>query len=58
MFALSLGSFNLLMCTSSAESETHSNGRALGIGQVMVWASHIDSEHGVLSSIIGYVIYI
>jgi hypothetical protein len=42
MFRLSLGSFDLWMCTSFAELETHSNGRVLGIGQVMVWTSHID----------------
>jgi hypothetical protein len=29
-------------CTSSAELEIHSNGRALGIGQVMVWSSHVE----------------
>jgi hypothetical protein len=36
MFGLSLGSFDLWMCTSSAKLETHLNSRALGIGQVMV----------------------
>jgi hypothetical protein len=56
MFRLSLGSFDLWMCTSSTELETHSNGRVLGIGHVMVWISHIDSEHGDLNSIIGYVL--
>jgi hypothetical protein len=56
MFGLSSGSFNLWMCTSSAELETHSNNRVLGIGQVMVWTSHVDSEYGDLSSIIGYVL--
>jgi hypothetical protein len=30
----------LWMCTSSAELETHSNGRVLGIGHVTVWTSH------------------
>jgi hypothetical protein len=49
MFRLSLGSFDLWMCTSSAELETHSNGRVLGIGQVMVWTSHVDVEYGDLS---------
>jgi hypothetical protein len=44
------------MCTSSAELETHSNNRVLGVGQVMVWTSHVDSEYGDLSSIIGYVL--
>jgi hypothetical protein len=44
------------MCTSSAELETHSNGRVLGIGQVMVWTSHVDSEYGDLSSTFGYVL--
>jgi hypothetical protein len=44
MIGLSSGSFNLWMCTSSAELETHSNGRDLGIGHVMVWTSHVDSE--------------
>jgi hypothetical protein len=33
--------------------ETHSNGRVLGIGQVMVWTSHVDIEYGDLSSCIG-----
>jgi hypothetical protein len=56
MFGLSLDSSDLWMCTSSAELETHSNGCVLGIGQVMVWTSHIDSEHGDLSSVIGYVL--
>jgi hypothetical protein len=56
MFKLSSGSFNLWMCTSSVELETHSNGHVLSIGQVMVWTSHIDSKFGVLSSVIGYVI--
>jgi hypothetical protein len=55
-FRLSSGSFDLWMCTSSAELETHSNGHVLGIGQVMVWASHIDSEYGDLSSIFGHVL--
>jgi hypothetical protein len=36
MFRLSLGSSDLWMCTSSAKLETHSNGRVLDIGQVMV----------------------
>jgi hypothetical protein len=36
MFILSLGNFDLWMCTSFAELETHSNGRVLGIGQVML----------------------
>jgi hypothetical protein len=50
MFELSLGSFDLWMCTSSTELETHSNGRVLGTGQVMVWTSHVDYVHGDLSS--------
>jgi hypothetical protein len=50
MFGLSLGSSDLWMCTSSAESETHSNGRVLGIGQAMVCTSHIDAGYGDLSS--------
>jgi hypothetical protein len=54
MFGLSLGSFDLWMCTSSAEIETHLNGHVLGIGQVMVWTSHVDSEYGDLSSVLGY----
>jgi hypothetical protein len=28
--------------TSSVELEIHSNGRVLGIGQVMVWSSHVE----------------
>jgi hypothetical protein len=44
------------MCTSSAELETHSNGRVLDIGQVMVWTSHVDSEYGDLSSTFSYVL--
>jgi hypothetical protein len=52
MFGLSFGSFDLWMCISSAELETHSNGHVLGIGQVMVWTSHIDAEYGDLSSCI------
>jgi hypothetical protein len=32
MFGLTLGIFDLWMCTSSAELETHSNGCVLGIG--------------------------
>jgi hypothetical protein len=31
-----LGSFDLWMCTSSAELETYSNGHVLGIEQVVV----------------------
>jgi hypothetical protein len=50
MFGLTLGIFDLWMCTSSAELETHSNGCVLGIGQVMVWTSHVDFEYGDLSS--------
>jgi hypothetical protein len=50
MFGLLLGSSNLWMCTSSVELETHLNGHVIGIGQVMVWTSHIDSEYGDLSS--------
>jgi hypothetical protein len=38
------------MCISSAKLETYSNDRVLGIGQVMVWTSHIDYVHGDLSS--------
>jgi hypothetical protein len=49
MFELSSGSFDLWMCTSSAELETHSNGCVLGIGQVTVWTSHVDSEYCDLS---------
>jgi hypothetical protein len=52
MFGLSLGIFELWMCTSSVELETHSNGRVLSIGQVMVWTSHVDVEYGDLSSCI------
>jgi hypothetical protein len=37
------------MCTSSAELETHSNDRVLGIGHVMVWTSHVVSEYCDLS---------
>jgi hypothetical protein len=55
MFGLSSGSFDLWMCTSSAKLETHSNGRVLGIGQVMVWTSHVDFEYGDLSSTLSYV---
>jgi hypothetical protein len=55
MFELSSGSFDLWMCTSSAKLETHSNGRVLGIGQVMVWTSHVDFEYGDLSSTLSYV---
>jgi hypothetical protein len=50
MFGLSLGSFDLWMCTSSTELETNSNGCVLGIGHVMVCTSHVVSEHGGLSS--------
>jgi hypothetical protein len=56
MFGLSLGSSDLWMCTSSAELETHSNSRVLGIGQVMVWTSHVDFEYGDLVHVLGYVI--
>jgi hypothetical protein len=45
MFGLSLGNFDLWMCTSSVELETHSNGCVLDIGQIVVWTSHIDSEY-------------
>jgi hypothetical protein len=31
-----------IKCTSSAELEIHSNGCVLGIGQVMVWSSHVE----------------
>jgi hypothetical protein len=58
MFGLSLGSFDLWMCTSSIELETHSNGHVIGIGQVMVWASHVDSKYGDLSSTFDYVLSI
>jgi hypothetical protein len=44
------------MCTRSAVLETHSNGRVLDIGQVMVWTSHVDSEYGDLSSTFSYVL--
>jgi hypothetical protein len=50
MFELSSDSFDLWMCTSSAELETHSNDRVLGIGHVMVLTSHIESMLGELSS--------
>jgi hypothetical protein len=50
MFGLSFGSSDLLMCTSSIGLETHLNVHVLGIGQVMVWTSHIDFEYGDLSS--------
>jgi hypothetical protein len=50
MFKLSLGSFDLWMCISSTELETHLNDRVLGTGQVMVWTSHVDYVHGDLSS--------
>jgi hypothetical protein len=56
MFKLSLGSFDFWICTSSAELETHLNGHVLGIGQIMVWTSHVDFEYGDLSSIFGYVL--
>jgi hypothetical protein len=36
MFVLSLGNFDLWMCTSFTELETHSNGRVLDIGQVIL----------------------
>jgi hypothetical protein len=52
---MALDSFNLWMCTSSVELETHLNDRVLGIGLVMVWTSHVYSEYGDLSSDIGYV---
>jgi hypothetical protein len=45
MFRMSLGSSDLWMCTSSTELETHSNGRVLGIGQVMVCTSHVHYEY-------------
>jgi hypothetical protein len=56
MFRLSQGSSNLWMSTSSIELETHSNGRVLGMGRVVVWASHIESKYGDLSSVFGYVL--
>jgi hypothetical protein len=49
MTGLSSGSFDLWMCTSSAELETHLNDRVLGIGQVTMWTSHVDSEYCDLS---------
>jgi hypothetical protein len=58
MFRLSLGSFNLWMCTSSVGLETHLNGHVLSIGHVMVWTLHINSEYGDLRSVVGYVISI
>jgi hypothetical protein len=58
MFGLSLGSSDLWVCTSSVELETYLNGRVLGIGHVMVWTSHIDSEYGIFSSVVGYVLSI
>ena len=36
--------------TSSVELEIHSNGRVPGIGQVMVWSSHIELVYDDLSS--------
>jgi hypothetical protein len=50
MFRLSMGSSDLWMCTRSVELETHLNGRVLCIRQVIVWTSHVDVEHGDLSS--------
>jgi hypothetical protein len=41
MFRMSSDSFDLWICTTSIELESHSNGHALSIGQVMVWTSHI-----------------
>jgi hypothetical protein len=58
MLGCRLGSFDLWKRTSSVELETHSNGRVLGIGQAMVWTSHVDSEYGDLSSTFGYVLSI
>jgi hypothetical protein len=46
---LSSSSFNLWMCTSSAELETYSNGCVLSIGQDTVWTSYVDSEYCDLS---------
>jgi hypothetical protein len=38
-----LSGFDLwVKCTVSAELKIHSNGRVLGIGQVMVWSSHVE----------------
>jgi hypothetical protein len=36
------GSDLWIKCTSSIELEINSNGRVLGIGQVMVWSSHVE----------------
>jgi hypothetical protein len=47
------GSDVWVKCTSSAELEIHSNDRVLGIGQVTVWSSHVEYEHGDLSSWLG-----
>jgi hypothetical protein len=44
------------MYTSSTELETYSSGCVIGIGYIMVWTSHVDSEYGDLSSILGYVL--
>jgi hypothetical protein len=45
-----LNGFDLwIKCTSSAELGFHSNGHVLGIGQVTVWSSHVEYEHGDLS---------
>jgi hypothetical protein len=49
MFGLSLGSSDLWICISFAKLKTHSNGCVLGIGQVMLWTSHVDSEYGYLA---------
>jgi hypothetical protein len=50
MFRLLMDSFDLWMCISSVELETHSNGRVLSIEYVMMWTSHVDSKYGYLSS--------
>jgi hypothetical protein len=38
------GSHLLVKCTCSVELEVHSNGCVLGIGQVMMWSSHVEYE--------------
>jgi hypothetical protein len=40
--AMLSGSNLWVKCTSSAELEIQSNYRALGIGQVKVWSSHVE----------------
>jgi hypothetical protein len=42
--AMLSGSDLWVKCTSSAELEIHSNDPVLGIGQVLVWSSHVEYE--------------